>query len=288
MAENDDEDVYLRVHLHYNGIFVRHPSGYVGGNYFLFTDVDWASMDVRDFFPFLDRAIGEEFQNLYYCLPNIPLSRGIRHIVDDLDFAPFIDTGYEYGEISVYVDHNGNGLDEWWDDDMNLVVSEDNESGLEDDGVPRTEGNTAPDETYPNVGLEDEVIDIDKIPLNKTSGDEFLSILCPPEGDTGHNEVEEEDVEIHSIFNPDLQWNRQLRCGFCSPLVNSGAGGVHGSVNGGAGGVHGGEGGGVHGVRKKKVKAKGVGVAIRTRKPSERILKNKLAKVVYGKNGEGN
>ncbi|XP_023737650.1 uncharacterized protein LOC111885646 [Lactuca sativa] len=93
---------------------------------------------------------------------------------------------------------------------MNLVASEDNESSLEDDGVPRKEENTAPDENHPNVGLEDEVIDIDKVPLNKTTGDEFLSKLYPPEGDTSDNEVEEEDVEIHSIFNPDMQWKRQV------------------------------------------------------------------------------
>ncbi|CAI9284412.1 unnamed protein product [Lactuca saligna] len=183
MAENDNEVVYLRVYLHYNGVFVRH----------------------------LSEVIEEEFQNVYFCLPNIPLYRGIRPIVDDLDFAQFIDSGYEYEEISVYVDHNVNGSDEWWDDDMNLVVSEDNESGLEDDGVPRKEENTAPnDETHPNVGIEDEVINIDKIPLNKTTGDEFLSMLCPPEGDTGDNEVEEEDVEIHSIFNPDIDANNHI------------------------------------------------------------------------------
>ncbi|CAH1431086.1 unnamed protein product [Lactuca virosa] len=71
--------------------------------------------------------------------------------------------------------------------------------------------------------------------------------------------------------------------------VNGGAVGVQGSVNsvvggihGGEGGVHGGEGGGVHGV-----KARVVGVAVRTRKHSERILKTRLAKAVYGKNGEG-
>ena len=46
--------------------------------------------------------------------------------------------------------------------------------------------------------------------MNKTTGDEFLSKLCPPEGDTGDNEVEEEDVEIHFIFNCDLQWKRQV------------------------------------------------------------------------------
>lgn len=38
------------------------------------------------------------------------------------------------GEISLYFDHDGNGLEEWWDDEINLVVSED-ESGLEDEGT---------------------------------------------------------------------------------------------------------------------------------------------------------
>ncbi|CAI9291045.1 unnamed protein product [Lactuca saligna] len=188
MAHNDNEAVYLRVHLYYNGIFVRHPSGYVGGNNFLFTDVDWAV---------------------------------IHPIVDDLDFALFIDSGYEYLEISFYIDHNGNGLEERCDDDMNMVVSKDNESVLEDDGVPRKEENTVPDDaTHPNVGLEDEVIDIDKIPLNKTNRFENLSKLSPLEGDTGDNEVEEEEVEIISIFNPDMQWKRQvpvLRMKFKSP-----------------------------------------------------------------------
>ncbi|CAH1431641.1 unnamed protein product [Lactuca virosa] len=114
----------------------------------------------RECFAFLERAIREEFENLYYCIPNNPLSGWIHPIVDDLDYAQFIDTGYEYGEISIYVDCNGNGLEEWWDDDMNLVVSED-ESGIEDEGRARNEGNTISDGTHPNVGLEDEVIDHD-------------------------------------------------------------------------------------------------------------------------------
>ncbi|CAH1431640.1 unnamed protein product [Lactuca virosa] len=69
-------------------------------------------------------------------------------------------------------------------------------------------------------------------------------------------------------------------------------GGVNGGVGGEGGGLHrgvGGEGGGVHDVPMSGggVKSRGVGGAVRTRKPSERILKTKLAKVVYGKNGEG-
>lgn len=45
-------------------------------------------------------------------------------------------------------------------------------------------------------------------------------MLCPFEGENGDHEVENEDVKIHSIFNPDLQWKRKvlvLRMKFESP-----------------------------------------------------------------------
>ncbi|CAI9283141.1 unnamed protein product [Lactuca saligna] len=90
-------------------------------------------MEVKECFGFLERADGQEFQNLYYYIPNIPLSKGIRFIVDELDYTQFIDIRYDNRKISLYVDHDGNGLEGWWDDEMNLVVSED-ESGLQDEG----------------------------------------------------------------------------------------------------------------------------------------------------------
>ncbi|CAH1424484.1 unnamed protein product [Lactuca virosa] len=72
---------------------------------------------------------------------------------------------------------------------------------------------------------------------------------------------------------------------------------VNGVIGGEGGGLHRGVGGGVNDVpmscgsvngRKKKVNSRGVGGVVRTRKPSERILKTKLVKTMYGKNGEGN
>ncbi|CAI9268759.1 unnamed protein product [Lactuca saligna] len=67
--------------------------------------------------------------------------------------------------------------------------------------------------------------------------------------------------------------------------VNGGVGGEGGGLHGGVGG----EGGGVHDVPMSGggVNSRGVCGAVRTRKPSERLLKTKLAKAVYGKNGEG-
>lgn len=69
----------------------------------------------------------------------MPLFRCICFIINDLDYTRFIDIRYEFREILVYVDHIGNGLDEWWDDKINLFVSED-KSGLVDEGTPTYEG----------------------------------------------------------------------------------------------------------------------------------------------------
>lgn len=43
---------------------------------------------------------------------------------------------------------------------MNLAVNEDDDIGLEDEGGARIEENHDSDGTHPNIGLEDEVIDM--------------------------------------------------------------------------------------------------------------------------------
>jgi len=49
-------------------MFVVNPHSYTGGNTFLFTDVDFAGMDLRECLIFLERFIGEPFEKMYYCL----------------------------------------------------------------------------------------------------------------------------------------------------------------------------------------------------------------------------
>ncbi|KAL4563823.1 hypothetical protein LXL04_027871 [Taraxacum kok-saghyz] len=172
MAENDVGGDLFRVIVHFNGTFVRHPCGYVGECYQLIED-----------------RIGEPVEKLYYCVPGMPLSTGIRFIEDDLD------TGEENGEIAVYADNSGMTLDEWWDENMNLVVSDD-ESGLEDDdttangtnqgaidggngnGQSQPQGGNGNGQSQPQ-GPVDEIEHDDIIPMDKTKDDAFLSKLCP-------------------------------------------------------------------------------------------------------------
>lgn len=131
MTDNDDANAILKLHLHYNGDFTRHPCSYKGGDHILITTIDWAGMNYRECCKFIERTTGVTVVKLYYCIPKKPLSIGIRFIEDDIDYAHFLDTAIEEDEnleISLYVDHIGDAIAVLWDDDMNLVVSED-ESG---------------------------------------------------------------------------------------------------------------------------------------------------------------
>ncbi|KAL4580762.1 hypothetical protein LXL04_016964 [Taraxacum kok-saghyz] len=60
----------------------------------------------------IEDRIGEPVEKLYYCVPGMPLSTGIRWIEDDVDYAFWLDTGEENGEIAVYADNSGMTLDE--------------------------------------------------------------------------------------------------------------------------------------------------------------------------------
>ena len=226
MAENDLGGNLFRVIVHYNGTFVRHPCGYVGGDEVLFPNTHWAGMTVQQCYQLIEDRTGEPVEKLYYCVPGMPLSTGIRWIEDDVDYAFFLDTGEENGEIAVYADNSGMALDEWWDEDMNLVVSED-ESGLEDDeganeggqsqpqggnvnGQSQSEGGNGNGQSQPQ-GPVDEIEHDDIIPMDKTKDDAFLSKLCPSAIDNdGNNSESDDELENYAIFNEEVHWKKQV------------------------------------------------------------------------------
>ncbi|KAL4560686.1 hypothetical protein LXL04_032839 [Taraxacum kok-saghyz] len=203
-----------------------HPCGYVGGDELLFPNTHWAGMTVQECYQLIEDRTGEPVEKLYYCVPGMPLSTGIRWIEDDVDYAFWLDTGEENGEIAVYADNSGMTLDEWWDEDMNLVVSED-ESGLEDDegategGQSQPQGGNGNGHSQPqggNVngqsqpqGPVDEIEHDDIIHMDKTKDDAFLSKLCPSAVDNdGNNSESDEELENYAIFNEEVHWKKQL------------------------------------------------------------------------------
>ncbi|KAL4581907.1 hypothetical protein LXL04_006441 [Taraxacum kok-saghyz] len=133
MAELYHHGVYLRVDVNYLGTFTTHPRSYSGGQKYLVTDMDFAALEYVEFVEFLLRFTGEVFEKVFYCQRNRPLSRGLRFKEDEKDYAHFIDTAYKDPDfpIAIYLDHSGDGLDEWGE-----TSSDDNETVIQGDKQP--------------------------------------------------------------------------------------------------------------------------------------------------------
>ncbi|KAL4560266.1 hypothetical protein LXL04_032416 [Taraxacum kok-saghyz] len=164
MAEVYHDGVYLRVEVTYLGMFTTNPRAYTGGQ------------------------------------------KGLRFIEDELDYAHFIDTTYKDPDlpISIYLDHSGDGLDEWGESS-----SEENETVIQGEKEPVDVGeraHPAPRQTATGVGGEGVVDDIVEdhmtIKLNKTVDDEFLDKLCLD--DNNDEEEENDDILVQPSFNPDI------------------------------------------------------------------------------------
>lgn len=223
MANNLPDPVYFKVRLHYNGTFVRHPCSYAEGESYLFTDFDFAAMNLHACGSWLERFTGSPCEGLFYCIPNKPLSTGIRPIENDLDYAQFLDEATEAYEsnmvISLYMDHTGSGLEEWFDEDMNLVLSPegedevvdkedevvDKEDEVVDQGDVGVQKEAVVEEEFPNFKDLDDWIGEEEVPkMNKTCDDQFLGKMCSEET---HEETQA-GVE-HCIFNENIPWKNQ-------------------------------------------------------------------------------
>ncbi|KAL4581649.1 hypothetical protein LXL04_006175 [Taraxacum kok-saghyz] len=169
-----------------------------------------------------DRTV-EPVEKLYYCVPGMPLSTGIGWIEDDVDYAFWLDTGEENGEIAVYADNSGMTLDEWWDEDMNLVVSED-ESGLEDDegategGQSQPQGGNGNGQSQPQGGNGNGQSQPQGGNGNGQSQSQGGNVngqsqpqgpLCPSAVDNdGNNSESDEELENYAIFNEEVHWKK--------------------------------------------------------------------------------
>ncbi|CAH1453077.1 unnamed protein product [Lactuca virosa] len=111
--------IFLNVHLHYNGVFTRHPHRYTGGETFMFTDHDFYGMDLHGCCEFLERFVGEPFEKLYYSSRDLTMANGLRVITNEMDYQVFIVVSYQSPErsIDLYLDHIGEGFEDWFDEE---------------------------------------------------------------------------------------------------------------------------------------------------------------------------
>ncbi|CAH1414773.1 unnamed protein product [Lactuca virosa] len=201
------DPIFLKVRLHYNSVFTRHPHRYTGGETFMFTDHDFSGMDLHGCCEFLDRFVGEPFEKLYYLARDLTMANGLRVITNEMDYQVFIDVAYQSPErpIDLYLDHIGEGFEDWFDeesDESGSVIKGDDKETAQ--GIPDRE----PAYMF-DAGLDDEINGKYCTPLNKTKDDEFLNKLCPEgreekkiEEIDNSEELDNDVLEEHPIFNP--------------------------------------------------------------------------------------
>ncbi|CAH1446979.1 unnamed protein product [Lactuca virosa] len=75
----------------------------------------FSGMAYSECITFLEWVMQESINKLYYCEPGKPLLYGITAIRNDGDYASFIFDAYGAdGLTSLYVDHDGQGIEEWF------------------------------------------------------------------------------------------------------------------------------------------------------------------------------
>ncbi|CAH1448761.1 unnamed protein product [Lactuca virosa] len=121
----------------------------------------------------------------------------------------FIDVAYQAPErpIDMYLDHIGEGFEDWLDEE-----SDKSSSVIQGDDKEPSQGTPDPEPTYMfYAGLEDEINWEEYTPLNKTNDDECLNKLCLEGGkqkkveEMNNSEKLDNDVlEEHPIFNPQV------------------------------------------------------------------------------------
>ncbi|CAI9302235.1 unnamed protein product [Lactuca saligna] len=262
--------IFLKVRLHYNDVFTRHPYRYTGGDTFMFTDHDFSGMDLHGCCEFLEWFVGEPFEKLYY-------------LAHDQTMA------------------NGLTFDEESDESGSVIQ--------EDDKEP-SQGIHDPELAYMfDVGLEDEINGEYWTPLNKTKDNEFLNKLCPEGGEEKNVETQMDNIEEldnnvlkeHLIFNPQAQKVEKRIAEVASGNGTRMEGGdTHGeNVKKRTAEVGNGSWTRMEGGDSQCTKESGTTQVtrergnvvlphVKRRKRSEMIIKKKLTTQIIGKNGEGN
>ncbi|CAI9302980.1 unnamed protein product [Lactuca saligna] len=136
MSTSNPNATFPIVKLNFKGVFIRRPLSYTN-----------------------------DCKKLYYYERGAPLLNGLTPISNEMEYAGFIFDAYgTHGQISLYVDHIGDGINDMFESE-----------GAHDDHDSCISGGN--DEIGP---LRDVIVDFNEeiVTMNRTCNDEFLTKLC--------------------------------------------------------------------------------------------------------------
>ena len=176
-STSEEEGVrnFMIVELHYNGMFAPKPFAYLNDEVITIRGVDFGSLHHLEFCDVLSNVCKRPCEDVYYCSKKETLVEGIRRINNYADYTEFQVAGYDNPpdyRVDLYIDHNGEPVLDWADDE----APEDNEDSdlewAEDDDDDDKESQ----KSY-EAPIEHEV-DEEVPAFNNTTSDAFLRKLC--------------------------------------------------------------------------------------------------------------
>ncbi|CAI9259569.1 unnamed protein product [Lactuca saligna] len=120
--------LYPAVKLNFKGVFLQDPFSYNHGIKFTFKDhVFFPGMTYSECITFLERFMQESIKKLYYCELGNPLISGITVIRNDGDYDAFGVDGF----ISLYPDHDGQGIEDWFGFEIEIEEEDGDDSCID-------------------------------------------------------------------------------------------------------------------------------------------------------------
>lgn len=77
---------FVKINDHFQGVFINKPFCYSDGVHHVFENIDFACMNVKEFFVFLERFTQETCEKVYYCMPDIEFPQSLRLISNEIKY----------------------------------------------------------------------------------------------------------------------------------------------------------------------------------------------------------
>ncbi|KAL4583140.1 hypothetical protein LXL04_007705 [Taraxacum kok-saghyz] len=196
MAEGEED--FVKIDLHYDGIFCPKPLVYFNDKMVPLRDFDFNEMNFSAFFTVIRKIAASRSIVLYYCLPHESLSDGLGVIQNEGDYREFLVLTFASPrkKVKVYVDYNNEPLLDWIEfenpdevDDLEFHTEQDEE----DEETPFADDIKAEH--------QEDAVETKPEPVD----DHFLNKLCPK-----REEADGEFQQEYPFHNPNMAWDNMV------------------------------------------------------------------------------
>ncbi|KAL4592353.1 hypothetical protein LXL04_005345 [Taraxacum kok-saghyz] len=96
-STSEEEGVrnFMKVELHYNGMFAPKPFAYLNDEVMTIEGVDFGALNYLEFRDVLSNVVKGPCEDVHYCSKKDTLAEGIRRINNYVDYTDFLVAGYE-------------------------------------------------------------------------------------------------------------------------------------------------------------------------------------------------